>query len=207
MPLPDLLARPARILGATLAAIARKYIGEGYVYGGSASSPGDWDCSSFVSFCLHEAGLSLPGGKWGGPGMPPSVHGPVVVDYVNWSGVTAVSSPQAGDLCCWVGLGGDGHIGIAVSGTQMVSALNPQVGVAQTPILGAGPSGSPLVYRRLNGVAAGQALVTPGSGGSGNPAAALAAVMLLFGGVFALAVLAAAGVAAGSVYVARKAVT
>lgn len=135
-----------------LANIALQYRGYGYVYGGNASSPGDWDCSSFVSFCLHEAGLSLPGGAWGQPGMPPNSHGPVVLSYVYWNGANTVSSPKAGDLCCWAGAGPNGHIGIAVSPHQMISALNPTDGVQVTGIAGVGPSGVPLVFRHVTGV-------------------------------------------------------
>ncbi|HWM96741.1 MAG TPA: hypothetical protein VNO54_06755, partial [Streptosporangiaceae bacterium] len=61
--------------GLLLARIALRYVGAGYVYGGNASAVGDWDCSTFVSFCLWRAGLSLPGGKWGDPDMPPNIHG------------------------------------------------------------------------------------------------------------------------------------
>ncbi len=144
---------PAR---GTISGDALKYKGLGYVYGGSASRPGDWDCSSFVSYVLgHDLGMGLPGGKWGGPGMPPNAHGPVVLSYTSWAGATPVSSPQAGDLCCWAGAGPDGHIGIAISPTRMISALNPAQGTQVTPIVGTGPVGVPLVYRRVKGAAGG----------------------------------------------------
>ena len=79
---------------------------------GDASSPGNWDCSSFVSYVLgHDLGLALPGnGRFGEPGYPPNSHGPVVVDYANWQGARTVPAPpQPGDLCCFVGLGASGQ--------------------------------------------------------------------------------------------------
>ena len=113
------------ITGAQIAADAQQYAGKGYVYGGNASSPGRWDCSSFVSFVLgHDLGLPLPGGgTWGSPGYPPNAHGPVVTDYASWAGAGTVGTPQAGDLCCWVGAGTAGHIGIAISPTQMITGM------------------------------------------------------------------------------------
>jgi cell wall-associated NlpC family hydrolase len=144
--------KPTKPLSVDIAGIALNYQGEGYVYGGNASSPGDWDCSSFVSFVLHEGGISLPGGRWGQSFMPPNEHGPVVVDYVNWDNATAVDAPKAGDLCCWDGIGENGHIGIAINNHQMISALNPTDGTQVTGIQGIGPSGVPLVYRHVKGV-------------------------------------------------------
>jgi NlpC/P60 family len=155
VPVPALVGT-ARIAGPVVAAAAARYEGAGYVYGGTASRVGDWDCSSFVSYVLgHDLSLQLPGGRWGAPGFPPAAHGPVVLSYAAWAGATTVTTVQAGDLCVWPGAGPNGHIGVAVSGTQMVSALNPQQGTVRTPIGGYGPPGVPLIYRRLNGVAAG----------------------------------------------------
>ena len=109
------MARAAPPSGSQIAADASKYAGLGYVYGGDASSPGNWDCSSFVSYVLgHDFNLGLPGnGRFGEPGYPPTSHGPVVVDYANWNGARTVAGPpQAGDLCCFVGLGaGQSYLG------------------------------------------------------------------------------------------------
>lgn len=183
---------PAR---GTISGDALKYKGLGYVYGGPASRPGDWDCSSFVSYVLgHDLGLRLPGGgKYGDPGYPPNAHGPVVVSYATWSGATAVRSPQAGDLCCWVGLGTGGHIGIAISSTHMISAYDTAQGTLVTPIQGAGPSGVPLVYRRVKGVPGG---VGVAAGGTAAPRGA---------GVGALIGLALAGASIGALLLAATA--
>lgn len=185
----------------TIAGEALKYKGLGYVYGGPAGRPGDWDCSSFVSYVLgHDMGLALPGGgHYGSPGYPPHSHGPVVTDYASWGGAKSVRSPRAGDLCCWVGAGTGGHIGIAISATRMISALDEALGTQVTPISGTGPSGVPLVFRRVTGAPGGAAV--GGAGAAGPPRSALAAGALL-GGILAagsVAVVVAAAVLAGVV--------
>jgi cell wall-associated NlpC family hydrolase len=199
-----------RITGAAIATDAEQYAGAGYTYGGDASKPGDWDCSSFVSYVLgHDLRLALPGGKWAGPGMPPAAHGPMANTYASWSGAATVGNAQAGDLCIWVGAGGpDSHIGIAVSGTEMVSALNSDVGTAKTGIVGFGPPNTPLIYRRILGVPAGGVMplaATPGQQ-SPNPAAVVIAVLapVIVIGVLGLA---ATLLAAGSGWALQKALT
>src|SRR5579859_1701320 len=106
------------VTGAAIAADAMRYAGQGYVFGGPADRPGNWDCSSFVSWVLgHDLGLALPGGAWGAPGFPPSAHGPVVTDYAAWRATVPIpaSRATAGDLVCWVGVGAGGHIGIVLA--------------------------------------------------------------------------------------------
>jgi len=142
--------------------------------------------------------MTLPGGvKFGGPGAPPSEHGPVVTDYATWVDTTAVATPAAGDLCCWTGLGPDGHIGIALSATRMVSALNGTDGTVITPIQGTGPAGAPLTFRRLTGVVPGMGA---GSARAMQQATVNAAGLVL--GSLALAVGAVILAAAGAVVVA-----
>lgn len=165
MPIPVLPGAAAKVkakaktvTGNQIAADALRYRGAGYVYGGSAARPGDWDCSSFVSYVLgHDLGLALPGGRFGQPGFPPNAHGPVVTSYAGWSGAVTVRTPARGDLVCFVGEGVNGHIGIVLGPNQMVSALDTASGTLVSPIAGYGPPGAPIVYRRVMAAAAGTA--------------------------------------------------
>lgn len=125
--------------GADVAAAALRYLGHPYQLGG-------WDCSSMVSHVLSvDLGMAIPNagpGQYQGP--PP--HGPVVSDYLSWSGASTIAGPPApGDLVIF---GPDTHIGIALGGTRMVSALNPRDGTRETDISGTAP-GVP-VFRRLD---------------------------------------------------------
>jgi cell wall-associated NlpC family hydrolase len=197
-----------QLTGAAIARDAQRYAGGkyGYTYGGTGARPGDWDCSSFVSYVLgHDLGFALPGGTWQQVTSNGTVHGPVVVSYADWNGATTVGTAQAGDLCCWVGEGPNGHVGIAISADEMVSALNPDVGTVQSGIVGNGPAGAPLIYRRVAGVRAGGASIlngmqqSAGSGGGGGPSVvalvvALAAPLIVVGvAAVGTTVLAAAG--------------
>ena len=184
------------LLGSTIVAAARPYIGRWtYILGGTPNPPRvlEGDCSSFVSMILgYHLRLALPGGKWGDPGFPPNSHGPVVSDYIAWSGAVDVGTPQAGDLVCY---GPNEHIGFAIDATMFISALNPSLGCRIEPILG-GASG-PVTYRRITGVA-GVGLPGPVgavAGGGGSVVAPLVAVLAFAAtalGVFGVAVIAAA---------------
>jgi cell wall-associated NlpC family hydrolase len=200
--------------GTLIAQDAERYIGLGYVFGGDASQPGVWDCSSFVSYVLgHDLGLALPGGRWGEPGFPPTAHGPVVTSYASWTGAVTVTTAEVGDLACFVGEGASGHIGIVVGNNLMVSALDTAQGTCKTPIIGYGPYGAPLIYRRILGIPPGPGIPGRGGGGGaggGGPGSALVALMVV--GAMAGAVVLAAGlvgalVAAGSVWLAGKAMS
>jgi NlpC/P60 family protein len=141
------------ISGPEIAGDAIKYIGHPYSYGGAPGTNGQsgWDCSSFVNWVLgHDLNMRLPGSAT--PGYSGTSHGPVVMSYATWSRAKTVGKPEAGDLCIWAGVGPSGHIGIAVSPTHMVSALNPALNTAQTPIIGSGPVATPLIFRRITGV-------------------------------------------------------
>jgi cell wall-associated NlpC family hydrolase len=203
---------PTGVTGDQIASAALKYKGAGYTYGGTAAHPGDWDCSSFVSYVLgHDLGLSLPGGKWGQAGFPPGAHGPVVESYAAWRGAVTVQAPGArGDLVCFVGEGPNGHIGIVLAADQMVSALDSASGTLVSPITGYGPPGAPVVYRRVVAAAAGTAIGAAAGGGTLQPGALAAAmeVLLVVGAmaavILAAAVLAGGAVAAGGVWAAGK---
>ena len=207
LPLP----RPRVVTGDQIAADALRWAGQGYTYGGTGAHPGNWDCSSFVSFVLgHDLGLSLPGGKWGAPGFPPGSHGPVVTSYASWRGAITVQSPARGDLVCFVGPGVSGHIGIVLGPDQMVSALDSASGTLVTPVTGYGPPGAPIVYRRVVAAAAGSAAGSAAAAATGQrgliPAVvALLAVAGMAAAVLAAATLAGLGLALGGAWLAGRA--
>lgn len=130
---------------------ALRYNGAGYMYGGApANGIGKWDCSSFVSWVMgHDMKMSVPmypNGSYTG-----HAHGPTAAQYLVWSGATSIArnAASAGDLACWVT-----HIGIVTGPDQMISAYSTRTGTLVTGINGAGPTGEPLVIRRVNGTAA-----------------------------------------------------
>lgn len=134
-----------------IAGDALRYQGAGYVYGGvPADGIGNWDCSSFVNWVVgNDCGMAIPGfvaGSYHGQN-----HGPVVLDWATWTGASTVQSASRGSLCVWAGVGASGHIGIAISSNQMISALNHEQGTVVTPIQGYGPAGVALIYRNLSG--------------------------------------------------------
>lgn len=117
---------------AAIAADAQQYVGQGYQWGGNAATPGQWDCSSFVSYVLgHDLGLALPGGHWGDAGMPPHSHGPTTASYALYGTTLNAGQVQAGDLIVW-----SSHMGIATDNAHVVSARDPQEGVGVDTIAG-----------------------------------------------------------------------
>lgn len=140
---------------AQIAQDALKYVGAGYVFGGNASSPGHWDCSSFVSYVLgHDFNLALPGGHWGDPGFPPHSHGPTTQTYLLYGSQISRTDLSAGDLVVW-----NTHMGIAISNSEIVAARTTSTGTGTSGIDGvtnelaetphyrrvATPSGGPIV--------------------------------------------------------------
>jgi cell wall-associated NlpC family hydrolase len=98
--------QPGTTLGAAIAARARGYLGRPYVFG--TAGPNTFDCSGLVTRCLVESGVT---------GLPSMRH-TVTGQFYVWGGATTVPRPPAeGDLICWTG-----HIGIAVSATEMIHA-------------------------------------------------------------------------------------
>lgn len=147
------MTTPTMVSGDAIALAAEGFAGKPYVYGGAG--PSGWDCSSFVSYVLcTDLKLAIPGYA-GGAYSPSDGHGPVVSDYLMWSGAKTVSTPLSGDLVCY---GPDTHIGIYTGGGQFMSALNPSLGTRVSAV-----TGSP-TYRQLNDT-------TPGSAGGGSAAA------------------------------------
>jgi cell wall-associated NlpC family hydrolase len=132
--------------GSAIAIDALRYQGKGYVWGGNASSPGNWDCSSFVSYVLgHDLGLPLPGGKWGQAGFPPHAHGPTTLEYMMFGQGVTQAQAQPGDLIVSVD-----HMGIIIDpqNRQYMSAHDPRDGTGTGGYPGGFPGGAP-VYRRV----------------------------------------------------------
>jgi len=144
-PTGDTIAAGAQtVTGIVIAQKAMQYQGAGYVWGGNASSIGNWDCSSFVSKVLgQDCGLPLPGGKWGDPGFPPGSHGPTTLEYMLYGTGISQADVRAGDLVVSVE-----HMGIAISSTQYISAHSPESGTGVSDFPAGFPAGPP-IYRRV----------------------------------------------------------
>lgn len=118
-----------------LASYAEQYQGGPYGWGKSGPPGTPVDCSGLPNYALGKHfGRPIPGypnGKYSG-------HGPVTGQYYVWSGASTISPDQmeAGDLVCFLT-----HMGIAVSNTQMISALNSTLGVQVTTVSGGAPAG------------------------------------------------------------------
>lgn len=118
--------------GASLAADETKYVGQVRYLWGGANPINGWDCSGMQNYCIgHDMGLDIPGLPRG-TRFDGSTHGPDVAQWLAWSGAARVTGPpEPGDLVCW---GPNAHMGMAISGTDMISALNPAQGTQKTPI-------------------------------------------------------------------------
>lgn len=124
----------------TIADYALAYQGHAYKFGGAPGPDGSkpWDCSSFTNFVVGvRAGMAIPGykaGKYTG-----TTHGPATGQWAVWPGMTSVkrADVQRGDIVVFLG-----HMGIAISNSHMISALNPRAGTKISAITG---FGKPLV--------------------------------------------------------------
>lgn len=122
----------------SIASDAMQYQGHAYVYGGAPGRNGQnpWDCSSFCNWVLsHDLNLAWPGtGRYDG-----TSHGPPTGQWGAWfiakraTVAGGIANAQAGDVVVWTG-----HMGIAIGGGQMISALDPADGTKVTPIQGYG---------------------------------------------------------------------
>lgn len=143
---PELLANTVSSVTG-LAGVAQQYVGHAYSFGGAPGTDGSkpWDCSSFVNYVVSKTGRAIPGYKAGT--YDGSVHGPTTLQWAAWPGLVHIdrSQLQAGDIIIWAG-----HMGIAVDGSHLVSALNESEGTKVTGIDGTG-TGPILVYGRLSG--------------------------------------------------------
>lgn len=106
----------ASVDGGSVVSRAYSQLGAAYVWG--ACSPGAFDCSGFVSYCLTGSYTRLG----------------TTYTFLGW---TQVSDPQPGDVCV-----NANHCGIYIGGGQMIHAATEGVGV----IVGAVQSG--MIYVR-----------------------------------------------------------
>ena len=112
-----------------------------YVFGG-APKLGTVDCSSYMNEGAVSVGLPIP--KFP-PFMRGNAHGPATFQWRLTTIMRTVpeSQAQAGDLIIWLT-----HMGVLTdNGKNMVSALNPQDGIRETPISW-GPQGETFKIRR-----------------------------------------------------------
>jgi cell wall-associated NlpC family hydrolase len=86
-------------------AIAQRYLGVPYVYGGA--SPSGFDCSGLAMYCYAQVGVSLS-------------HG--ATDQQRASTPVPISALQSGDLVFFGGPSYSYHVGIYVGGGQMIDA-------------------------------------------------------------------------------------
>jgi cell wall-associated NlpC family hydrolase len=152
-PVPSTMAEKV----AKMMAVMQSKVGEGYTevnpdrFG--TTVPQKFDCSGLVWYAANQAGIPMPGG--------PSNIGAALVPYeMEWAGsklpgAALILNPadvQAGDLVAFTGAGPApfpvtvgthlfpanlfGHIGMAVSATEYVSAYDTAEGVKVKPISG-----------------------------------------------------------------------
>ncbi|HOG47678.1 MAG TPA: NlpC/P60 family protein, partial [Anaerolineae bacterium] len=101
--------------GAEIVAIAQRYLGYAYVYGGASPAAG-FDCSGFTQYVYGQAGLSIARGLSGQLAAGPSV---------------SRSELLPGDLVFFQGTyqAGLSHVGIYVGDGMMIHASSPERGV------------------------------------------------------------------------------
>jgi cell wall-associated NlpC family hydrolase len=103
--------------GSTIIAIAMRYLGVPYVYGGA--SPRGFDCSGFTGYVFAQLGISLARSADG--------------QYRSVSRI-ARSQAEAGDLVFYLGGGGAYHVGIYLGGNRMIAAPHTGQVVRVQPI-------------------------------------------------------------------------
>lgn len=125
---------------------ALQYRGGKYGWGQSGPPGTPVDCSGLVNYAVgKQFGLPIPGyanGNYSG-------HGPVTQQWYVWNGAATVPSNQmqAGDLVCFLT-----HMGIAINGVSMISALDTAQGVQVTSVAAGTPAGEGALMkiRRMN---------------------------------------------------------
>ena len=104
-------------LGSKVIAIASRYFGVPYRYGGT--TPRGFDCSGLVQYVYRQLGISLPR-----------------TAQQQYGATTRISRSQAkpGDLVFFFGGGGISHVGIYAGGNMMIAAPHSGTVVRKQPI-------------------------------------------------------------------------
>jgi peptidoglycan DL-endopeptidase CwlO len=110
----------------TVVAIAQRYLGVPYVYGGA--SPAGFDCSGLVMYCYQQIGIGLS-------------HG--ATDQQHSSTMVPLNALQPGDLVFFGDAGYSYHVGIYVGGGSMIHAPHTGTVVQYGSISGAWIGGRP----------------------------------------------------------------
>ena len=128
-PKPEPKPAPAPVVpkGDQIAAAARKFLGNRYVYGGT--TPSGFDCSGFTQYVYRQFGVNLPRTSGAQRSAGRSV---------------SRSEIRPGDLLTF-----SGHVGIYVGDGVMVHAANPSRGVVTDNVFSGYYNGRVLSIRRL----------------------------------------------------------
>jgi hypothetical protein len=129
--------------GNAMADKIQTYIGHAYTYGGAPGKNGTdpWDCSSCINWIVgHDFNHAIPGAS----NYDGTSHGPPTGSWLVWPGLKHIpfEQCQAGDIIVWVT-----HMGMAISPTTMVSALNSSLGTRESGINGT--ASGPFICGRL----------------------------------------------------------
>lgn len=129
--------------GSAIADAGLRYVGAGGVYRWGGGALKSWDCSGFVNYVVgHDLGSAIPGS----PSGAYSGHGPTTIQWALFGTSVPRSQVEAGDLVVWP----LHHMGIAISGSQMVNCPGPNGTPA--PIVSSIDEniGGPRTFRRLS---------------------------------------------------------
>jgi peptidoglycan DL-endopeptidase CwlO len=132
--------------GSALANALASYAGKTpYKWGGA--NPNGWDCSGAVNYTGNVVvGIAIPG--YAPHTFTGNSHGPTTLVWLAWLPAHATRVSRAGVAAGDIVIG-PAHMGVAVSNSEYVSALDTQYGTTIRPIAsGWAPAGA--TYWRLN---------------------------------------------------------